>query len=178
MSKRSKNLILALSGFAEEFWLPFEDSLGSLKIMLASKQINEGALKAELKEALCMLNFDWRGLAKSSSLLLDPDSYEPFEIANYVKFILYEFLFPECKIKNEEKEILEGALVDVLSVNYDSREWMFSYALYYKLKIKFPGLEYYHLWQVNYEKIKVERKVIVDKEREIGFLRLTQYDVD
>lgn len=173
MKRKNENLILALAKFSEDWWLPFEDSIGLINTAIHGGMINKGDLENEFLESVSNENFNWNDLAKESQLLIAPDLYSNVEISNYVKFLLSDYLFPQKILSLDEIQSLNKEVKNILK-NYSSDNgWMFSYDLYEELKRneQFKNLEYYHLWKVPFYNIGIERKPVNNKDKEIGYLK-------
>ncbi|MDR1154870.1 MAG: hypothetical protein LBL04_09160 [Bacteroidales bacterium] len=170
-----KNLSLAATAFLEEWWLPYIDSFSMLGRQIKEGTINKEYLKDEFLSAINDKDFDWMVFAKESHLLMNPANYTNIEICNYVKFLFFDYLFPEKKLSNEQLNHLgkEIACILRISENKDNDDWVFSYDLYDMLKKQkiFKDLEYHNLWNVPYRSFQIELKSIENKDREIGFLR-------
>ena len=168
---KNETLHRALSAFMEDLWLPFEDSIGCIENEIKKKSINRNQLIEEFETVINDDNFNWQNLAKDSQLLITPEAYENFEIRNYVKWLLQDYLFPEKQLKPSLIQELNDDVQIILKKSENDNTWMFSYDLYNVLKTegKYQKLEYYNLWKLNFKNI--ERRSIINKDREIGFLK-------
>lgn len=168
-----KNLINALAAFMEANWLPYEDSIGSINWSITNSTINKEKLISEYLVVISKENFDWRNLAIECQLLIAPENYSNEDIKNYVKFLLHDYLFPEKILKEEQVEKLNFAIENILKKNKTNDDWVLAYDVFEELKKEeqFKELEYYNLWKLPFTKKRILRKHIVDKDREIGYLR-------
>src|SRR6476661_9286577 len=91
---RRESLQRALSAFMEDLRLPFEDSIGCINSEIEKGTIDRNELINAFENATCDERFDWQNLAKDSQLLVTPEVYANFEICNYVKWLLQDYLYP------------------------------------------------------------------------------------
>ncbi|NJO00940.1 MAG: hypothetical protein HC880_03925 [Bacteroidia bacterium] len=173
IEKENKNLIAALHPYKEELDLDDEQRLDWLQDNVEGGFVNIKHLKLEFEEALSDSNFDWLNFAKSNSLLLSPSSYKNQEIANYVKSVLIDFLYPNEVLTKGQIYQLQTDVVTILKKYSKNDGWMFSYDLYDTLKEneQYRDLEYFNLWKLNFYNSDIERKPIEGKYQEIGYLR-------
>jgi hypothetical protein len=162
--------------FGEDLWLPFEDSIGCVNLALRNGMIDKTLLVKEFSNAIAKEDFDWIQLAKESTLLLNPVHYSNFEISNYVKYLLWDYLDPTQIWTAAQIAALRYEAISILQKYESNNGWMFSYHLREQLKMRqpFQQLEYYHLWKLPCRILKIELKSIEEKEREIGYLRYRQ----
>ncbi|MFA0960935.1 hypothetical protein AB9P05_03960 [Roseivirga sp. BDSF3-8] len=173
INKENKNLEAALQPYQEGLDLDDEQRLNWLQDNVKGGFVNVEHLKLELEEALSDSSFDWIGFAESNSLLLSPSSYNNEEIINYVKLALMDFVYPENVLTQEQISKMQIDVVGILNGYSVNEGWMFSYDLYELLKKKenYQDLEYFDLWKLNFYKSNIERRPIVQKYQEIGYLR-------
>ena len=173
MKRNYENLILALAKFAEDWWLPYNDSINMLSNAINNGMINKGDLVRNLIEAINDVNFDWINLAKESQLLIIPEAYTNVEIKNYVKLLLYDYLVPEEIITKEKLDDLNMAVENLLQKHISNSGWILAYDLFDELKKQdqFIDLEYYNLWKLPFIKKRILQRSIEDKDREIGYLK-------
>lgn len=173
IDKDYKNLTAALFSYQEELDLDDEQRLVLLKGNVGGDFINIEHLKLELEEVLSDSSFDWIGFAESNSLLLSPASYKNEEIANYVKFVLIDFVYPEKALTTGQIDQLRKDVITILQESSENEDWMFSYDLYEALKEneEYCDLDYFNLWKLNFYNSDIERKPIEGKYQEIGYLR-------
>ncbi len=173
MINENKNLIAALQPYQEELDLDDKQRLDWLQDNVEGGFVNIEHLKLELEEVLSDSSFDWIGFAESNSLLLSPSLYEHEEIANYVKFVLMDFLYPEKQLTSDQVDNLRKDVATILQKSSKNDGWLFSYVLYDALKEneQHQDLEYFNLWKLNFYNSDIERKPIEEKYQEIGYLR-------
>ncbi len=173
MKRKYENLILALAKFAEDWWLPYHESISMLTTAIDNLMINKQDLINDFIQTTNDVNFDWISLARESQLLIIPENYSNEDIKNYIKFLLQDFLFPETKMTEQEVENLNIAVENILKQNIENDGWMFSYDLYNALKKQdeFKNLEYYNLWKLPFLKKRILQRYIENKEREVGYLK-------
>jgi hypothetical protein len=192
---------LTLAKFAEDWWIPYDDSYEMLARSIDGGMINKVDLYNEFTEVMNNLNFDWTFLAKESQLLIIPEKYSNEEVKNYVKFLLQDFLFPEGKLTVEQILSLEETVEKILGSAERCNVWVNSYEVYEELRKieQYKDLEYYNLryislyvpYQYNIKNslqtgknyfsttgkqnkdVKIERRIIDGKDREIGDFRFT-----
>ena len=159
--------------FAEDMWLPFNESLNIVKRRTNEGLIRRNNLEAEFLKAIQDDNFDWKVLATESQLLMTPENYSNEEIKNYVKFLLHDYFFSEKIMADKDIEKLNGVVESILGEYKLNEGWMHSYDLFDKLKKQecFKNLEYYNLWKLPFVKKRILRKSIENKDREIGYLK-------
>jgi len=174
-----KNLTRSLSAFREDFWLPFECSIGIIQNEINTGIINFTELKNEFEDCINNTNFNWLQLAKKTKLFIEPNNYSNIEICNYVKWLLYDYIFPDRILKDEYISELLQEIIKIFEEHFALNDWVKSYVIYEILisKDRFRNLEYYNLWKMDFRKF-FEQKQIGDKEREIGFLRRMIIRVD
>lgn len=173
MKRNYENLILALAKFAEDWWLPYHDSISMLSNAIDNGMINKTDLVKNLIEAINDVNFDWINLAKESQLLITPEAYTNVEIKNYVKLLLYDYLVSEKIITKEELNNLNLAVENLLQKHTSNDGWILAYDLFNELKKQdlFIDLEYYNLWKLPFTKRRILQRSIENKDREIGYLK-------
>lgn len=173
MKRKFENLILSLSKFAEDWWLPYKDSMDLLLDAIDRGIIDKRCLNDDFIKATSTVDFNWIDLARESELLINPEIYSHIEAKNYVNFLLHDYLFPESVLDKEKINELNSAVEDILKKNDSNDGWMYSYDLFDKLKRLegFVDLEYYNLWKLPFIRRKIEQKYIENKDREIGYLR-------
>ncbi|MBF4516604.1 hypothetical protein IRZ71_09620 [Flavobacterium sp. ANB] len=173
MKRNNENLILALAKFAEDWWLPYNDSISMLSNAIENGMISKRDLVKNLIEAINDVNFDWIDLAKESQLLIIPEAYTNKEIKNYAKFLLYDYLIPEKIITKEELDNLNIAVENLLQKHTSNDGWILAYDLFDELKKQdqFVDLEYYNLWKLPFINRQILQRSIQDKDREIGYLK-------
>ena len=175
MNRKHENLILALAKFAEDWWLPHNDSIGMLATAIDNLMINKQDLINDFIETTNDVNFDWISLATESPLLISPENYSNEDIKNYVKFLLQDYLFPERRLTEQEIEELNLSVENILKAN-NSDEWMLAYDVFEELRKheQFKQLEYYNLWKLPFVKKRILQKYIEGKDREIGYLKYNE----
>ena len=175
MKRKKENLILALAKFAEDWWLPYDDSKGMLDNAISNGMIDKESLTKDFLDAINDNYFDWQKLAKESQLLITPEYYNDTEVKNYTKALLMDFLFPEKAISEEERKMLIQNIELILKNYTDNDGWMFSYDIFNRLKENeaYKNLEYYHLRNARNEHIELKFENEF-KEIELGFWRYKQ----
>jgi len=179
MRDKYNNLILAVSKFSEDLWIPYEDSIGSLNLSIKGGMINRENLVKEFGEAINDSNFNWKQLAKESELFIDVDSHTNEELREHIENLLTLYLHPELELTTEQEILLEHAIVSILKKKFEeSQEWLSSVQLLRMVKINpvFSNIGLYHIWdlflkKILYNKLPIERKPLEEKERYIGYLR-------
>lgn len=179
MRDKYNNLILAVSKFSEDLWIPYEDSIGSINASINGGAINRKHLLKEFEEAIHDSDFDWKQLAKESELFINVDSHSNEELKEHIKNLLTLYLHPELELTSEQKASLESEIVSALKMRFGTdQEWMSSSELLGTIKTnpEFSNIASYHIWDIFlngilYNKLSVERKPFEDKERYIGYLR-------
>ncbi|MCC9019406.1 hypothetical protein [Flavobacterium lipolyticum] len=173
MKRNYENLILALAKCAEDWWLPYDDSIGMINNAIDNGMINKRDLVKNFIEAVNDVNFNWMDLAKESQLLITPEAYRNVEIKNYVKLLLYDYLVPEKIITKEELDNLNKTVENILQKYTLNDGWILAYDLFDELKEQdqFTDLEYYNLWKLSFSKRRILQKYIEGKEIEIGYLK-------
>lgn len=168
-----ENLKTALFPFQEEMDLDDEQRYHLLEGNVSGGYLKLNNLKQELKEALNKEEFNWIEFAKDNSLLVSPSFYNRNEIENYVKMWLWDYLYPEKVISEEQIDQLRDNVVTILKEHFENDGWVFSYDLYDTLKEdeKYKDLEYYNLWKLDFYDSDIEREPIEEKFQEIGYLR-------
>jgi hypothetical protein len=176
MKRNYKNLILALAKFAEDWWLPYNDSISMLSNAIDNGMISKGDLVKNFIEAINDVNFNWADLAKESQLLIMPEAYTNVEIKNYVKLLLYDYLVPEKIITKEKLDSLNITVENLLQKHISNDGWILAYDLFDELKKQdqFIDLEYYNLWKLPFIKRRILQKYIENKDREIGYLKYNE----
>src|SRR6218665_1334327 len=176
MNQKFDELAKTLVWFAEDMWLPFEDSLSIISRRINDNLISREALKSQFSEAINDESFDWVNASKESQLLIEPEAYSNIETKNYVQCLLQDYLFPEKILSNERIELLNSAVQNILKEYVLNDGWMYSYDLFEALKKEepFKDLENFNLWKISF--LIVQRKPILcfqfeNKDREIGYLR-------
>jgi len=172
IASKNQNLIAALLPYQEGLDLDDEQRLEWLQDDVAGDLVNIEQLKIELSNALSDESFDWNGLAKESSLLLTPAAYDRKEIANYVKYVLNDFLYPARALSSDQIERLHRDVIAILQNGATNEGWVYSYDLFESLKKNEHNsdLEYYNLWRLDFSNSGIERKPLDGKSREIGYL--------
>lgn len=173
MKRNCENLILALANFAEDWWLPYNDSVSMLNNAIDNGMIIQPDLLKNFVEAIDDVNFDWVNIAKESQLLINPEEYTNFEIKDYANLLLYDYLIPEKIITKEELDELNISDENLLQKYTSNDGWMLAYDLFNELKKedRFINLEYYNLWKLPYIKRRILQRYINNKERQIGYLK-------
>ena len=173
IDKENKNLVAALQPYQEGLDLDDEQRLDWLQDNVEGGFVNIEHLKLELEEVLSDNSFDWIDFAESNSLILSPASYKNEEIANYVKFVLMDFVYPENVLTTGQIDQLRKDVITILQESSENEGWMFSYDLYEALKEneEYYDLDYFNLWKLNFYNSDIERKPIEEKYQEIGYLR-------
>lgn len=173
MKINNENLILALAKFAEDWWLPYNDSISMLNSAINNGMISKVDLVNNLIEAINDVNFDWIDLAKQSQLLILPEAYTNVEIKNYVKLLLYDYLVPKKIITKEKLDDLNITVENLLQKHKSNDGWLLAYDLFDELKKQdeFKDLEYYNLWKLPFAKRRILQRSIENKDREIGYLK-------
>jgi len=140
----------ALIWFAEDMYLPLEDSLGCIEVAFNAGTITEGELKQEYLAATSHPDFDWLQMAKETTLLINPDNYTNSEIQHYIQWLLQDHLFPEERMPDRQFDLLVHSVMDVLGVYTENGGWMPIDELYNTLKSfrLFHNLEFYELVNV------------------------------
>ncbi|MEW7278178.1 hypothetical protein ABW636_06250 [Aquimarina sp. 2201CG1-2-11] len=166
------SLKAVLSSFSEDSGLDNTQVFGMLKISIEKGTISLDELKKELDNSI-VNECDWVKLASETNLLEDPTLYSNQELINYVKMWLWDYLYPEKALTENQIEELEQDVVAILKGCSENRDWMFSYDLYDVLKEdkKYKDLEYYNLWKLDFYDSNIERKPIEEEYQEIGYLR-------
>ncbi|WP_422091803.1 hypothetical protein [Tenacibaculum ovolyticum] len=174
-----KNLTRSLGVFMEDLWIPFSDSIGIIQGEVKTGVISFPELRNEFEYCIHKTDFNWLQLAKDTQLLIEPNNYSNVEICNYVKWLLYDYIFPDKILKNNYIVKLSQEVIKILEERFEPNDWVSSYTIYDILILKsdFNNLEYYNFWKIEFGKI-IELKQVKGKEREIGFLkrRITQVD--
>ena len=167
-----ENLRRALASFREDMWLPFEDSIGCIKLDIANAMIDREKLKRELDSSIKDPDFDWIKLAGDTRLLISPSDYTNIEVLNYVKWLIKDYLFPERVISESRINKLYLDTIIVLKEYANNDGWLDSYQLYDILKLNkdYHAFEYYNLWKLDFSK-EIERKPYPSKDRALGRLR-------
>jgi hypothetical protein len=179
MRDKYNNLILAVSKFSEDLWIPYEDSIGSLNLSIKGGIINKENLIKEFEEAINNSNFEWRQLAKESELFIDVNSHTNEELKEHVENLLTFYLYPELELSTEQEISLEQAIVFILkNKSRGGQEWVSLAELLSTISAKpeFSNIGSYHIWdlflkKILYNKLPIERKPFDRKERYIGYLR-------
>ena len=129
-------------------------------------------LRKELLYALENVNTDWKQIAEDTGLLVNHEDYESFEIADYVKEWLWEYLFPEVKLSESNILELRKSVLELLEAKRGI--WSDAYDILHTLRLRseFEKLEYYQLWLIDFKKNGIDRKEIRNKDRLIGLVRL------
>lgn len=165
----------ALSSFLEAHWLPFKDSMNSLKDSIKRGLIDIDILRKDFNDVMEDDSFNWVEFANESQLLIAPEHYTDIEIKNYVKALLMDFLFPEKAISDEERKTLIQNVELLLKNHTENGGWMFSYDIFNRLKESeaYKNLEYYHLRNARNEHIELKFENDF-KQVELGFWRYKQ----
>ncbi len=173
IDKKNKNLVAALQPYQEGLDLDDEQRLDWLQDNVEGDFVNIEHLKRELEEVLSDNSFDWIGFADTNSLILSPSLYKNEEIANYVKFVLMDFVYPEKELTTGQLEQLRKDVTSILQESYKNDGRLLSYALFDLLKEneQYKDLEYFNLWKINLYNSDIQRKPIEGKYQEIGYLR-------
>ena len=171
--EENKNLISALYPFQDNLDLDDDQRHDWLVDNINGNYIGILQLKIELNAALADKCFEWVSFAQNMSLLVSATNYANHEIANFVKFVLMDFLYPEKKIIEDQIKELRTDVITILEGHVENDGWMDSYDLYNALiqHKKYHELEYYNLWKIDLYNQGMERKPIENKYQEIGFLR-------
>jgi len=167
-----ENLKRALGAFMEDMWLPFEDSISFINLDIENGMIDKEKLKKEFKESMGNVSFNWEQLATDTQLLVSPNNYSNIEICNYVKWLIQDYLFPKQVMSESNVKKLYTDTLSILKHSSDTIGWIEAYQLYASLKTKsdYYDFEYYNFWKLDFNK-EIERKSILGKDREIGYLR-------
>lgn len=173
MKRNYENLILALAKFAEDWWLPYDDSIGMISNAISNGMISKEDLVKNFIEVINDVNFDWINLARESQLLIMPEAYTNVEIKNYAKLLLYDYLVPKKIIPKKKLDDLNVTVENLLQKYTSNDGWVLAYDLFDELKKqdKFINLEYYNLWKLPFIKRRILQRSIENKDREIGYLK-------
>ncbi len=165
------NLIKTLNLFNIESGLDNEQVFYFFEKSISNEIIILEDFKTEFQDAVQNISFDWVALAAQSNILINPQKYNRLEIINYVKGLLWDYLFPNQRLSKETISKLNNDVAIFLK-NYNN--WIFSYDLHDELLAikKWKELEYYQLWNINFNEYNIERKLENnEKDMEIGYLR-------
>ena len=193
---------MALGCFMEDWWIPYDESYSMLFRSIESNLINKQELAEEFNLAFHDYETDFQKLVLESQLLISPENYSNEDNKNYIKFLLQDYLFPEQVMTSVEIEKLNVAVEDILKKDKSNDGWVLAYEVFQQLKTQeqFKDLEYFNLWKLpffvpykyyideilmtgkNYfnqngfkeSEIKIERKSIGNKDREIGYFRYNE----
>lgn len=179
MREKYNNLILALAQFAEDMWIPYEDSIGSIEVSAKGGMIDKEKLIREFDSALLDDDLNWVQLATESELFISLDEYENAELKEHVQNLLTLYLHPELELTSEVMSSLEEKILSILeSKSNKNEDWVSSKELLSIIRDspQFSEVANYHIWdfflkRVLYNKVKVERKPIEGKERSVGYFR-------
>lgn len=131
-------------------------------------------IKEELHQIINDNNFDLhKFVLQHDELIENVDLYTRIELVSYLKMWLWEYLYPEAKLTDEEIDQLQKKVTAILKDHFEDDVWVFSYDLYDALKNneQYQNFEYYNLWKLNFHNSDIERKPIKEKYQEIGYLR-------
>lgn len=170
--KNKKNLIAVLSSFSFDSGLDNTQIFGMLEISIKNGVVDLHELKKELDESI-LGDCDWVELAVQTNLLEEPNLYKNNELINYIKVLLWDYLYPENMLTTGQIDQLKKNVTAILQEFSENEGWMFSYDLYKTLKEneEYYDFEYYNLWKLNFYNSNIERKPIEEKYQEIGYLR-------
>ncbi len=168
------NLIRSLSLFDIESGLDNEQVFYFFEKSISNEIINIENFKTEFQNAVKDISFDWIAMAIQSNILTNPENYSNLEIINYIKGLMWDYLYPKQKLSEKTIIKLNIDVVIILKNYIYNSGWIFSYDLFDLLKkqSEWKDLEYYQLWNINFSENNIERKLKNnEKDMEIGFLR-------
>jgi len=176
MKRKYENLILALSKFAEDWWLPYKDSYNMLDLAIKNGMINKHELLCDFSMVMNDNDTHFIDLANQSQLLIAPEKYSNEDIKNYVKFLLQDYLFPEKAMTDEEIENLTFATENILKNSKSNDGWVLAYDVFKELKKRddLKYLEYYNLWKLPFAQKRISQRYVENREREIGYLKYNE----
>lgn len=160
--------------FSQELELSREESLELFRESLADGVYNLEKLKIEIIQALNDPAFEWVNFAISNRLVWDKDSINEDDVINYIKFYLWDFLFPEKKLEEDTLSILIQDSLEILLSVKNNDGWILLGELYKDLarKIEYANLDYYNMYYIltNSDPILLGKRVR-GKKKEIIFLK-------
>ena len=155
-----ENLKTSLFLFQEEMDLDDHQRYDLLQGNITGGFLDLANLKIELKEADSDERFDWVSLACDTSLLINPADYEGYEVKNHIKMWLWDYLFPEVSMRDDQIRQMRKDVADVLLPYKKNEGWMLSYDGYNVLKRNptYQYFEYYNLWKLDFCDSDIERR--------------------
>ncbi len=140
----------ALSIFRHDFDLTRDQNLWSLNREVRSGNISLSGLKNDLIAAVSDPEFDWLALAEETKLLEDSLAYTQIDVLDYVKYLIWEFLFPEYQLDIGEESLLRSLVLECVKAYEKDDGWISYYTLYdcLKLKYQFDHLEFFHMYHI------------------------------
>jgi hypothetical protein len=160
-----ENFETAVSFFSENIDLDDNQRYDLLESNIQNGYVNEDVLKKEMLEAISNPSFDWRDFANKTNLLYGGEHYTTTEITEYVKFWLFERLFPETVLDLNLLRTLGDEVVKIVCNSGVQSGPVSSCKVFEEIKKSeiFYQVHYFHLMKLDYLSLNLEVEKNWDK---------------